>query len=235
MELLKSLGEKIAYHKQRPQRIEGLADGVFAIVMTLLVLDIRIPSMEMNTEKDMWFSLSRTLPMIFTFILSFLVVGQLWTVFSNQFNYIHAADRNEIIIAIFFLLFVSLIPFSTSFLSKHLWSSVAFGFYVLNVLLALLLLTLHWIYSYHTGLVQVERRKKPIIHKALMRRAKTAFIGYGFVAACCLINSYLALCATILLQSLFTFIGFIEIVYTAWRKKLKNFSGGNFKFSQQVK
>lgn len=50
------LNEKAAYHKQRSHRIEALADGVFAIAMTLLVLDIRLPLGEMNTEKEVWFS-----------------------------------------------------------------------------------------------------------------------------------------------------------------------------------
>ena len=51
MELFKSFGDKVAFHKQRSQRIEALADGVFAIVMTLLVLDIRTPMNGMDTEK----------------------------------------------------------------------------------------------------------------------------------------------------------------------------------------
>src|SRR5688572_18412380 len=132
-----------AYHKQRSHKIEGLADGVFAIVMTLLVLDIRIPLKEMNTENGVWLSLLHTLPKILTFILSFSVAGQFWSIFTNQFNYVHSSDRNENIIAMFFLMSVSLLPFSTSFLSEHLWSRVAIGFYALNLLLILFFHTLH--------------------------------------------------------------------------------------------
>lgn len=220
MELLKSLGEKVAYHKQRSHRIESLSDAVFAIVMTLLVLDIRIPSTAISSETQMWTALYHTLPHILTFILSFLVVGQLWTVFCNQFNYIHASDRNEVIIAIFYLLFVSLIPFSTALLSHHLWSGLAMGCYVLNILLCLFTLTLHWKYSYHKGLVLMDVRKKKVIHQAILRRARTAFIGYTIVAVSCFVNSYLALAAIILLQVLITFTGFMELLLSTRAKKM---------------
>jgi len=102
MKIHSYLCEKVAYHKQRTHRIEALADAVFAIAMTLLVLDIRIPLTEMKTEYDMWFSLMNTLPKILTFILSFSVAGQFWSIFINQFNYIHSSDRNETLIAIFY-------------------------------------------------------------------------------------------------------------------------------------
>src|SRR4030095_14589931 len=208
MDILKPFNQKVAYHAHRPNRSEGLSDGVFAIVMTLLVLDVRLPVNEMNTENGIWISLIHTVPKILTFILSFSVVGLFWTIFNNQFNYINDSDRNQIVIAIFYLLFISLLPFSTSFLSEYLWSRVAIGFYILNILLIILMATMHWVYAYHAGMIQVQGEKNTVIHKAVMRRVRTAFIGYGVVAACCFFCRYLAIRATLLLQIIFTFIGF---------------------------
>jgi uncharacterized membrane protein len=224
MEILKSFGERVAFHKQRSHRIEALSDGVFAITMTLLVLDIRIPLGRMTTEVNLWLALMHTVPKILTYVLSFSLAGQFWAVFMNQFNYIHASDRNGNIIAVFYFLFVSLLPFSTSFLSEHLWSKVAVGFYVFNIFFIVLLATLHWMYSYYAGLVQVEGNDRNVIHKAIMRLARTALVSYGVVACCCIFSSYLALCATICLQIAFTFIGFIEILLSTWKKKLKIFT-----------
>ncbi len=229
MDLLKSFGDKVAFHKQRSHRIEALADGVFAIVMTLLVLDIRTPLNEMDTEKGLLISLWHTVPKIFTFVLSFSLVGQFWVILTNQFNHIQESDRNSIIIVIFFLLFVSLLPFSTSFLSEHLWSRVAIGFYVFNILLIILTGTLHWLYSWHTGSVKLAEDKGIVIHKAIMRLARTALISYGIVAVSCFFSNRLALCATILLQIMFTFIGFIEMINSAWKKKLKMINEANSK------
>src|SRR5258705_4600771 len=141
--IAKFLSEKIAYHKQRSHRIEALSDAVFAIAMTLLVLDIRTSLKEVETETGVWLSLINTSPKILTFILSFSVIGQFWSIFTTQFNYLHTSDRNEFIIALVFLMFVSLLPFSTSFLSEHLWSRVAIGFYIFNLVFILLFNTLH--------------------------------------------------------------------------------------------
>jgi uncharacterized membrane protein len=221
MEILKSLGEKIAFHKQRSHRIEALSDGVFAIVMTLLVLDIRIPLNAIKTEYGLLISLLQTVPKIFTFILSFLLVGQFWSVLINQFNYIHTADRNSSIIVIFYLLFVSLLPFSASFLSEHLWSRVAIGFYVFNIIIIVAIATLHWLYCWHSKLVQSEENKELAIHNAIMRLAKTALISYSVVAICCFFSSYLALCGTIFLQLTITFTGFLELIYSKYKRSAK--------------
>ena len=213
------LGDKIANHKQRSHRIEGLADAVFAIVMTLLVLDIRIPIKEINTENGVWFSLLSTSPKILTYLLSFSVAGQFWSIFINQFNFIHTSDRTENVIAILYFMFVSLLPFSTSFLSEHLWSRVATGIYIFNILLILSFHTLHWLYSYHAGLVKGNGNNEIVIHKAIISRTKTAFVAYGIAVCCCFFSSYFALCGTMLIYVYFTFGGFIEMLKSKRNQK----------------
>ena len=206
------LNEKVAYHKQRSHRIEALADGVFAIAMTLLVLDIRVPLGEMNTETEVWFSLLHVLPKILTFIFTFLIAGLFWTTFANQFNYIHSADRNENVLAIFYLLFVSLLPFSASFLSEHLESKVAVGFYILNIFIVAQTLRVHWLYCYHNGLVKTEENNEAIIHKTVMKRANFSTTIYIIAGICCYFNSSIALGILIFLQTFFTFNGFMELI-----------------------
>src|SRR4030095_4662547 len=160
----------------------------------------------------MWHALIMTFPKIFIFILTFLVAGQFWSIFINQFNYLNDSDRNENILAIIYLMFVSLLPFSTSFLSEHLWSRVATGLYILNTLLILIFHTLHWLYSYHTGLVRVKGIPCVVIHKAIMRRAWIVFAAYGFIIIFCFFNSYLALFGSIVINAVFTFNGFVELL-----------------------
>lgn len=229
MELLKSLNEKIAFRKQRSHRIEELSDGVFAIVMTLLVLDIRVPLLELKTERAVWDSLVNAVPKISTFILSFSITGQFWSVFINQFNHIHASDRNETVIAIFCLLPVSLLPFSTSFLSEHLWSRVAIGFYIFNVFIIVLMFTAHWLYAYHSGLVKAEGGQEHIIHKAIMKRARMIIVWYAMVAGVCFFSITLAFAGTILLQVVITFSSLIESILwsltTKYRTSVKNSPG----------
>jgi uncharacterized membrane protein len=219
MQIPESLSEKVAHRKQRPHRIEGLADAVFAIVMTLLVLDIRIPATEIKTEDGLRSALLHVVPKILTFVLTFSVAGNFWTVFTNQFNFIHTSDRNENVIAIFFLLFISLLPFSASFLSEHLWSKVAIGFYTINIIFILIGNILHWKYCYHQCLVHVNLNQDNVIHKAIMRRALTALYCFLVVACICFFSSYLAIFATLLLQIIFSFSGFFELRKFSRRKK----------------
>lgn len=219
MGILAALSETVAYHKQRSHRIEALTDGVFAIVMTLLVLDIRVTPKEMNSETDVWSSVLNVVPSILTFILSFSVAGQSWSIFSNHFNYMHRTDRNENIITLLYLMFVSLLPFSTSFLSEHPWSRVAMGFYLFNILLMFSFSTLHWFYAYRIGLVK--RDLCVVIHRAIMQRVRAKYMAYGIVVGCCFFSSYLALAGTILIHIIFTFSGVIELLYTVSVKKFK--------------
>jgi uncharacterized membrane protein len=212
MHIHESLSGKVALHRQRSHRIEALADGVFAIAMTLLVLDIRVPLGEVNTEHELWNSLLKVSPKILTFIISFLAAGQFWIIFINQFNYMHTADRNENVIAIFYLMFISLLPFSTSFLSDHLWSRVAVGFYISNIFLIAITLTIHWRYSYFRDLVKAEDNQEAIIHRSLMKHARIAFTVYSIAAVCCFFSSYLAFAVLIIIQITFTFIGFIDLL-----------------------
>lgn len=218
MNILKHLSEKVAFQTQRTHRIETLADGIFAIVMTLLVLDIHVPVDNMDTERDKLISLIHTAPKLLTFVLSFLVAGHFWSVFTNQFNYIHASNRCENIIAIIFLLCVSLLPFSNSFLSDHLGSRVAIGFYTFNILLILIMNLLHWLYAYHSGLVLVKEKGGVLIHQAIVRRASIALITHLIVAVFCFFNSTLALLGIILLQVVFTFSGFFEMANLTSKK-----------------
>jgi|SRR5688572_731377 len=219
MGILTALSETVAYSKQRSHRIEGLADGVFAIVMTLLVLDIHVPLKEFNTEKDVYSSLLQAVPGILTFVLSFSVAGQSWSIFTNHFNYIHTTDRNENIITLLYLMFVSFLPFSTSFLSEHTWSRVAMGFYLINILLMFSFSTLHWFYAYRMGLVKSEACI--VIHKAIMLRVRAKYIAYAIVVCCCFFSSYLALAGTILIHVIFTFSGFIELLICFSGKKIR--------------
>ena len=60
-------------------RLEAFCDGVFAIALTLLIIDIKIPSREnIYTTNDLWLSLTHLLPSIFAFLLSFIIVFITW-------------------------------------------------------------------------------------------------------------------------------------------------------------
>ena len=102
------------------RRIEALSDGVFAIAITLLVLEIRPPHAEAHTEKEVLSSLQPLLPKFLTYFLSFMTMGIFWVGQGVQLNHIEQYDRNLSWTTIFFLVVISLFPFTTALLGEYI-------------------------------------------------------------------------------------------------------------------
>jgi uncharacterized membrane protein len=102
-------------------RLEAFCDGVFAIAITLLIIDIKIPSTEkINTNADFWNALKHIAPSIFAFLLSFIIIFITWV---NHHNALKLADKlNSAFIYAngFLLLTVVVMPFPTSLVGEHL-------------------------------------------------------------------------------------------------------------------
>jgi uncharacterized membrane protein len=126
-------------------RIEALSDGVFAIAMTLLVLDLKIPA---GVTPE---SLSQTLLNMWTqfaaYIVSFLVLAVYWVGHHNQFHWIHRTDRTLLWINILFLMSIAFVPFSASLLASYNETITATLVYGANVICAGIFLYLHWWYA----------------------------------------------------------------------------------------
>jgi uncharacterized membrane protein len=133
-------------------RIETLEDGVFAIVMTLLIFDLRLP--DAQGQQSLWQSLVKLLPNIIGFFISFLVLGVYWFGHRAMFHYIKHADHNMHWLNIIFLAFVALVPVSTAILAKHLSDHLAITLYALNLIIIGIMFYLHWRYAIKAKLLQ---------------------------------------------------------------------------------
>src|SRR5436305_15204008 len=101
------------------QRIETLSDGVLAIALTVLVLDVRVPINEhVVYEKDLVIAFGKLTPKLLTYFLSFMTLGIFWTGHSSQFHFIERSDRNFNWINLSFLLFVTVTLFTTAFVRE---------------------------------------------------------------------------------------------------------------------
>jgi uncharacterized membrane protein len=107
-------------------RLEAFCDGVFAIALTLLVIDIKIPSTaEINNTADFWNALGHVAPSIVAFILSFIIILITWV---NHHNALKLGSRSSasFIYANGFLLFtVVFMPFPTSLLGEYILTNHA--------------------------------------------------------------------------------------------------------------
>ena len=97
-------------------RLEAFSDGVFAIVITLLILDIRFPEVGYSQFKETLVSL---LPRILAYVMSFIIIGLYWVTHHNSMHVMKKIDRGFLWLNILLLLCVSFIPFPTSLLGRY--------------------------------------------------------------------------------------------------------------------
>jgi uncharacterized membrane protein len=107
-------------------RLEAFCDGVFAIALTLLVIDIKIPETEeINSTTALWAELRHITPSVFAFLLSFGVIFITWVNHHNHLKLIHGSCGSFLYANGFILLTVVFIPFPTSLLGEYLFTNHA--------------------------------------------------------------------------------------------------------------
>ena len=118
-------------------RLENLSDGLFAIVLTLIVFDITIPAVSgMPSNQLLWAELVQLVPLLVEFLLSFLVLAMFWI--SHNFFYSYFAktiNRELMLLNLLYLALISLIPFSARVLGTYFGTPLAADVYGFNVFL----------------------------------------------------------------------------------------------------
>ena len=98
-------------------RLEAFSDGVFAVAITLLVLEIAIP-----TGEDLWHKLGDEWPSFASFFVSFWVIGIIWVNHHGVMDHLKRTDRGVLYLNLLVLMSVVFIPFSTALMAEHLKS-----------------------------------------------------------------------------------------------------------------
>ena len=104
---------------QNVERLAALSDGVFAVAMTLLLLELHVPPREaIHSERDLLHAMAAFLPQLAVYLMSFLTLGIFWMGQQTQLNHLQRSDRNLSWLHLAFLFAVTLMPFSTRLLSE---------------------------------------------------------------------------------------------------------------------
>jgi uncharacterized membrane protein len=119
---------------QSVERLQALADGVFAVAMTLLVLDVRLPDAEANDNAALWDQLQGLGPQFAAYLLSFTMLGTFWLAQHTFLERCRRSDRMLAWATLAFLFFVSTLPFSASTLAEHTHLTLAVLLYWGNLL-----------------------------------------------------------------------------------------------------
>lgn len=123
------------------ERIILFSDAVFAIAITLLVIEIKIPEIHENvSDKALLHGLKHLIPKFIGFLISFMLIGLYWTIHHRMFGFVTSYDKKLLLLNLFFLFFVALMPFSMGFYSEYTGADlirkqlkVPMTFYVLNI------------------------------------------------------------------------------------------------------
>ncbi len=106
-----------------PGRMEAFSDGVFAIAITLLILEIKVPSThDASTVAELWQALLERWPSYFAFLLSFLTIYVAWSGHHLMLQQVKTVMLPLVWANAFFLLFITFLPFPTSLVAEHLTS-----------------------------------------------------------------------------------------------------------------
>lgn len=101
-------------------RVEALSDGLFAIVLTLLVLDLRVPELEKGVDpRALLEALGKLWPTLFAFVLTFALASSFWLLHHQLFHTVRFVTRVVLLLNLLFLLFVSLLPFTTGLVGHY--------------------------------------------------------------------------------------------------------------------
>ncbi|HKP69761.1 MAG TPA: TMEM175 family protein [Pyrinomonadaceae bacterium] len=144
------------------ERIVFFSDAVFAIAITLLIIEVKVPHLEPTaSERDFAIALVKLIPNFVGYFFSFLVIGAYWV--GHHKIYGHIVDWNYGLVwrNVFFLLMIAFMPFTTAFFSEYVTHVVPTVLYASAFALAGVLEIVLWRYAIKSGLTDptVDRRE----------------------------------------------------------------------------
>jgi uncharacterized membrane protein len=181
-------------------RLAGLSDGVFAVAMTLLVLDLKVPAADgVASEADLAHLLGEQVPRLLPYFISFLTLGIFWIGQQTQLNtHLERADRALSWLHLGFLCAVTTMPFSTALLAEFPSFRLPVGVYWLNLLVLGVLLYLALTHAQRAGLLSADA--DPAVISAQFRRIIGYQAAYAVAALLCFIAPFVSIVALVILQ-----------------------------------
>jgi uncharacterized membrane protein len=172
-------------------RLEAFSDGVFAIVITLLVIDIRPP--QVSVRESLAAALWRQWPSYAGYFVSFLIIGVMWLNHHRMFQEVRVVDGPLLVLNLNLLLWMALIPFPTSVVADHLrdggeHASTAMALYGGLILLAAISFTALFAWITHDDRLVGALPPRTEVRKARIRfsfglAAYTVAFGLSWVSA----------------------------------------------------
>lgn len=163
----------VAVQEKETTRVEAFSDGVFAIAITLLVLDLKVPRAEnLPPGTSLWQFLVGQWPVFLAYLVSFCTILIMWASHHRLFNQIKRTDGTFMYINGLLLLFVSVVPFPTSLLAEHIqheYASTAAAIYSGNSILIAIMYNVLWRYAAHDNRL-LDKHADPVFVRGVNRQ-----------------------------------------------------------------
>jgi TMEM175 potassium channel family protein len=140
-----SAGRALAERLHDPTRVLALSDGVFAVIITLLVLEIHVP--ELTRGQSLNQALGEIRPSLTAFVISFVLAAMYWVSHRDLFALIRRTDRGLVWLNILFLLPLCLLPFAAGMIGRYDREPVALRIYGLVLVVIAVMRVLIWLYA----------------------------------------------------------------------------------------
>jgi uncharacterized membrane protein len=150
------------------ERVIFLSDGLFAIALTLLVIDLRLPDLPASAGAvEISDAIADLAPRVFAYALSFTIIGFYWMAHLRRFKLIGRANAGLAYLNLLFLAFIALIPFPTALIGEHGDQPIAVVIYAGTLSAAGLTGFLCWIYALRADLVAPDAPRDAVRSGAL--------------------------------------------------------------------
>ena len=173
-------------------RFEAFSDGVFAIAITLLALEIRIENITNATSEQVRKALLNLLTHILSYGTSFIVIGVIWLNHHALFHFLKRVDRVSLTINLFLLMCIAFIPCSTAILGTYRQYPLVVAFYGFSLAVTGFVYNILWFYVLNRYV-----KSENSIQRHIIRRASIWSMGYPIAyvmaALLALMNSSLSL------------------------------------------
>jgi uncharacterized membrane protein len=181
------------------ERLAALSDGIFAVAMTLLVLDLHIPTAaQVHSEGELLRALGVLGPQWLAYGMSFLTLGIFWAGQQTQLNHLAEGTRDLAWIHLGFLFTITFMPLSTRLLAEFIEYRLALGIYWLNIALAGTMLYWSWAHATHANLIKQDTPAE--IRDSICKRIRIAQTLYAIGAALCFVSTYVSIAVIVVVQ-----------------------------------
>jgi uncharacterized membrane protein len=180
-------------------RLEAFSDGVIAIIITIMVFDLKLN--EVGSAAVLEVEFYKLLPKLFAYLLSFLMIAIMWVNHHQLIHQIKSTDRKLLWLNIHLLFWISLLPFCSNFLGANPILPIATMCY--SIVLFMVALSFTWIRSYAAKHQLINESVKQKGHSKAVRKNALALFLYAASALLGFISVYISFCILLLVPAMY--------------------------------